>query len=128
MVVRYGDADSLSCSTFRISSQDGNPRCLVSGDGCPLRKVVRMRFIDEVCNLFDVEVLCDIEPVADRVKWEVRYKPTLALGSRSDEVSFIMTPWFTSLEDLDAFLERHIATLRTMVGDDVPAPNMVGWA
>lgn len=87
-----------------------------------------MRYIDEVCNLFDVEILCDIEAIPDRINWDVRYKPTVAIGSRSDEVSFVMTPWFTSLEDLDAFLQRHIATLRAMNGDDVPAPIMVDWA
>ncbi len=86
-----------------------------------------MRFVDEVCNLFDVDVVCDIEAIPDRVNWDVRYKPMIALGSRSEAVSFIMTPLFTSLEELDAFLERHIATLR-MVGDDEPAPCMVDWS
>jgi len=87
-----------------------------------------MRFVDEVCNLFDVDVVCDIEAIPDRVNRNVRYKPMIALGSRSDQVSFIMTPWYASLEELDTFLGRHIATLRQMVGDDVPAPNMVNWS
>ncbi len=86
-----------------------------------------MRFVDEVCNLFDVDVVCDIEAIPDRVNWDVRYKPMIALGSRSDQVSFIMTPWFCDIADLDAFLGQHIVTLRAMEGDDVPAPNMVNW-
>lgn len=87
-----------------------------------------MRFIDEVCNLFDVEILCDIEPIADRINWDVRYRPTVALGSRTDKVSFIMTPWFTSLEELNAFLQWHIGLLRKLDGADTPAPCMIDWS
>ncbi len=86
-----------------------------------------MRFVDEVCNLFDMEVLCDIEPIPDRIEWEVRYKPMIAIGSRSDQVSFIMTPWFTEEAKLEGFLGLHIESLRAIAADDVHAPYMCNW-
>lgn len=87
-----------------------------------------MRFIDEVCNLFDMEVLCDIEPIADRINWEVRYKPTVGIGCRTEEIGFIMTPWFTSLEELNAFCELHVEKFREASKDsEEPAPNATDW-
>jgi hypothetical protein len=100
-----------------------------------------MRFIDEVCNLFDVEILCDIEETEHDplgVDWtglretQTRVKPVVALGSRGELaaglVSFVMTPWFNSLEELNAFLQWHIELLRRMDGADTPAPCMTDWS
>ncbi len=107
-----------------------------------------MRFIDEVCNLYDCEVIVDIEetlvfppkgmpfnlPTADYLKMEpdTHVKPVVAIGSRSDYsaglVSFVMTPFFSTLEELNAFCERHIERFRAIGEDpDAPAPDATEW-
>ena len=99
-----------------------------------------MRFVDEVCNIFDCEVLCDIEEVrtsrpvlvylVSEPEWRV--KPVVAIGSRGDFpaglVSFVMTPFFNTLEELDEFCSRHIEKFRRIGEDpDAPAPDATCW-
>jgi hypothetical protein len=100
-----------------------------------------MRFIDEVCEMFDVEILCDIEETEHDplgVDWtglretETRVTPVIALGCRAEMAAgltgFVMTPWFHDEAKLEGFLGYHIDTLRAMCHDDAPAPNMCDWA
>src|SRR5271170_7832607 len=99
-----------------------------------------MRFIDEVCGMFDVEVLCDIEEVEHDplgVDWtglrepELRVTPVIALGCRAEMaaglVGFVMTPWFHDEAKLEGFLGYHIDRLRELAEEEEPAPNMIGW-
>jgi hypothetical protein len=86
-----------------------------------------MRFIDEVCNLYDCEVLADCEQVEGLIH------SVVSIGSRGSyenvEVSFTMTPRFNSLEELEAFCSRHIEKFRMIAEDpDSPAPDATEWA
>ena len=90
-----------------------------------------MRFIEEVCNLFDVEVLCDIEPVDPANEADVRYNPVIAIGARAELgaglVHYVMTPWFSTEQELDDFLSLHIDSLRMYTETDAPVPNITDW-
>lgn len=107
-----------------------------------------MRFVDEVCNLYECDVICDIEeslvfPPSDtpltlpvdcylKMEPESRVKPVVAIGSRGEYpaglVSFVMTPFFSTLEELDDFCSRHIDRFRSLAQDpDAPAPDATCW-
>jgi hypothetical protein len=100
-----------------------------------------MRYVDEVCNLYDCEVLCDIEETEHDplgVDWTglretvTKVEPVIAIGSRAEMgaglVGFVMTPWFHTLEELDAFCWLHIEKFREIgEKDDEPAPDATGW-
>jgi hypothetical protein len=64
-----------------------------------------------VCQLFDVEVLYNIEAVSDDEN-DFRVRPCVALGEISDYAAgfrgYEITPWFSSEEELDEFCECNI--------------------
>ena len=81
-----------------------------------------MRYIDEVCNLYDCDVLADCEAVEGLIHC------TITIGSRGSyenvEVSFTMTPRFNSMQELEAFCTRHIEKFRMIAEDpEQPAPD-----
>ncbi len=72
------------------------------------------RYINEVCELLDIEVLCDIEEVGDGN--DFRVKPCVALGWYGEPAAGIrygvVTPWFPTEEKLDEFCELNINRFR----------------
>ena len=93
-----------------------------------------MRFIEEVCNLFDVEVLCDIEPVDPANEADVRYNPVIAIGARAELgaglVHYVMTPWFKDETELNYFCERNIEKFRaasTACDEGAAVPDATDW-
>ncbi len=91
-----------------------------------------MRYVDEVCNLFDCEVICDIEPAEPENEESTAIIPMIAIGSRGEYaaglVSFVMTPFFRTMEELEAFCWLHIEKFREIgAKDDEPAPDATGW-
>jgi hypothetical protein len=73
------------------------------------------RFINEVCQLFDITVLCDIEDISDEGE-EFRVKTVVCLGWNSEPDAGIrygtVTPWFANEDELEAFCERNIEAFR----------------
>ena len=69
------------------------------------------RYINTVCQLFDVQVLYDFEAVSDDEN-DFRVRPYVALGEMSNYATefrgYEITPWFPSEEELDEFCERNI--------------------
>jgi hypothetical protein len=93
-----------------------------------------MRFIDEVCNLFDVEVICDIETADPLNEAEVRYNPVVAIGARAEHgaglFGYTMTPWFREMVDLNHFCERNIEKFReasVACDNGAAVPDATGW-
>lgn len=101
-----------------------------------------MRFIDEVCNLYDCDMLCDLQqqsaflhmldlsqPMPDPVDPDALFvKSVVFIGSRAGEISFVMTPVFNSMEELEAFCNRHIERFRSLAENpDAPAPDATEW-
>lgn len=99
-----------------------------------------MRYVDEVCNLFNCEVICNIvekehDPLG--VDWtslretQTIVEPVIAIGSRIEFdtglAGFVMTPWFHELAELNAFCQRHIEKFRDLV-EKQPAPDATSWA
>jgi hypothetical protein len=81
-----------------------------------------MRFVDEVCNLYECDVLADCEQIEGLIH------AVVSIGSRGGyedvEVSFTMTPHFNTLEELNAFCGRHIEKFRMIAEDpEQPAPD-----
>lgn len=72
-------------------------------------------FINEVCSLFDVEILTDVESLSNDEN-DFRVKPVIAIGARAELgaglIGFVMTPWFSTEEELDAFCQRNIEAFR----------------
>jgi hypothetical protein len=72
------------------------------------------RHINEVCELFDIQVLCDIEAVGDGD--DLRVKPCVALGCPGELAAgipyVVVTPWFPTEEELDEFCELNINRFR----------------
>jgi hypothetical protein len=86
-----------------------------------------MRYIDEVCNLFDCEVLYDIEETEQGM-----VNTAVSIGSRAEHaaglIGFIMTPWFHTLDELNAFCCLHIEKFREIgEKEDEPAPDATDW-
>lgn len=71
-----------------------------------------MKFTEEVCGLFDLEVLCDIDPVDPTNEADTRTVSVIAIGARQELgaglVGFTITPWFRTPEELNYFCERNI--------------------
>lgn len=91
-----------------------------------------MRYTNEVCRLFDCDILCDIEVSTGENPEELRVMPLVAIGSRGEYqgglVSFIMTPFFSTMERLDDFCKRHIERFREVAEDqNSPAPDATEW-
>lgn len=72
-------------------------------------------FINEVCNLFDIQVLHDMEPLSDNED-DMSFKSVVAIGWNAEPDAGIrygvVTPWFSTEEELDAFCERNIEAFR----------------
>ena len=84
LVVRYsGDSDvpRVPC-LWSPPRHDWDVAGDVAGDVRTSVVGGEMRFIDEVCNLFDVEILCDIEPIAASLRTCSGVK-SLGAGRRS---------------------------------------------
>lgn len=82
-------------------------------------------FINEVCAMFDISVLTDIE--GDLSDSPIRV--VVALGERAETaaglVGYVMTPWFSTEDELDKFCEQninrfHIAAAECELGAAVP--------
>ena len=98
------------------------------------------RYINEVCALFDVNVIVDIDSnpaaICDGYKIEHRVtnhdaasKPlpiTVALGIDPDLSagirSFVMTKWFSTEEKLDEFCELNINRFRNAAAESNHVP------
>jgi hypothetical protein len=73
------------------------------------------RFVNEVCLMYDVDVLVDLDGL--HLTWNegvalcdgyLGVKVALGVRNESATISKIMTPWFATEEELDEFCERHI--------------------
>ncbi len=91
-----------------------------------------MKFIQEVCEMFDVEVLCDIEPAEPENEESTKIIQVIALGCRAEMGAglwgFTMTPWFSTEQELDDFLGLHIDSLRVHAATVEHVPNITDWA
>ena len=86
------------------------------------------RYINEVCELFDVTVLCDIEEVDGKIR------SVVAIGWNSEPDAGIMygtiTNWFSSEQELDEFCERNIVRFREEAekcNNGAPVPDATEW-
>jgi hypothetical protein len=99
------------------------------------------KFIDQVCNLFDVNVLHDIEIVTKYDEFNSgepmveRVRGTVALGLRAEhsagEVGFVMTNWFNSEDELDEFCEANISRFQIAAAEcenGAPVPDATVWS
>ena len=91
-----------------------------------------MKFIEEVCNLFDVEVLCDIDSAEPENEESTKIVQVIALGCRAEMdaglYGFTMTPWFSTEQELEDFLGLHIESLRVYAATECPVPNITDWS
>jgi hypothetical protein len=102
------------------------------------------RYINEVCSLFNVEVLVDIANDGNALKIEnrcVHHDPgsaplyvVVALGVRSgteEPYSFNMTRWYSTEDELDEFCELNINRFRIAAKDYqencAPVPDATEW-
>jgi hypothetical protein len=73
------------------------------------------RYINEVCELLDIDVLTDIEEVGNESNPKI--KPVVALGWHGEPAAGIrygvVTRWFNNEEELDEFCELNIERFRT---------------
>jgi hypothetical protein len=78
-------------------------------------KLVEIPNVEEVCELLDIGILHDIEPLSNDEE-DYRYKPVVALGQRAEYGAGLMgltvTPWFENYEQLEAFCAKHIDRFR----------------
>lgn len=86
------------------------------------------RYINEVCELFDVTVLCDCEEVDEKIRTVV------AIGWNSEPDAGIrygtITNWFSSEQELDEFCERNIVRFREEAekcNNGAPVPDATEW-
>lgn len=91
------------------------------------------RYINEVCELFDLTVLCDIEAVSDDEN-DFRVKPVIAIGQQSELAAglpgFTLTTWFSTEEELDEFCELNINRFRVAAAEcemGAAVPDATGW-
>lgn len=91
------------------------------------------RYINEVCELFDVTVLCDVEAVSDDEN-DFRVKSCVAIGWNSEPDAGIrygtITNWFSSEQELDEFCERNIVRFREEAekcNNGAPVPDATEW-
>lgn len=74
------------------------------------------RFINEVCGMFDIYVLHDMEPLSNDEN-DFRFKSVVALGWNAEPDAGIrygvVTPWFSTEEELDVFCQRHLEEFKT---------------
>jgi len=94
------------------------------------------RYINEVCELFDIYVLCDIESISDDEHGFLvkPVKPVCALGWHSEPDAGIrygvVTPWFSSEEELDEFCELNINRFRMAAAEcehGAAVPDATEW-
>lgn len=86
------------------------------------------RFVNEVCELFDVQVLCDIEEVDGKIR------SVVAIGWNSEPDAGIrygtISNWFSSEQELDEFCERNIERFReeaVKCDNGAPVPDATEW-
>lgn len=100
------------------------------------------RHINEVCQIFDVEVLVDIanDGVGLCDGYKVSHEDTnhdpstvplqvrVALGTRCSDTVAVMTRWFRSEEELDEFCELNINRFRIAASEvDAVLPDATEW-
>jgi hypothetical protein len=94
-------------------------------------KLADVPFVEEVCSLFDLYILQDIEALSD-AEDETRVKAVLAIGAEAEPEAGLyrctLTPWFGSLEELNAFCEKHIERFRAEADNSDTIPDATEWA
>lgn len=107
----------------RIIKDDGRDMCSECGEeicGCGLEHPA----MHQVIELFDVTVISDLE-------WDM--KPFYALGQRPELSAglrgFHMTPYFNTLDELEAFCRRNLQRFKEIIDADpeAPAPDATNW-
>jgi hypothetical protein len=88
--------------------------------------------VKEVCELFDVNVLSDMESVSDDEN-DPRFKSVYAIGWNGEPDAGIrygtMTGWFDSMELLEDFCKRNIERFRAEAAkDDAAIPDASDWS
>ncbi len=93
-------------------------------------------YVEEVCQMFDVVVLSDIEVTkTDENDVPVKWNSVVALGWHGEPDAGIrygtMTPWFASESELDEFCKRNIDRFRRAAEEcenlDKPVPDASDW-
>lgn len=97
------------------------------------KAVVTHPTIQEVCELLDIQLMIDgvdVAPEGDeqaqmRTVWMLGWPQELNAGIRSGEV----TPWFFTMDELEAFCVRHLEKFRAhaIANPDGPVPDATGW-
>jgi len=91
------------------------------------------RYINEVCQSLDINVLHDVEAVSDEEN-ELCVRACVALGERAEHaaglVGFTVTRWFPTEEELDEFCELNINRFRNAAAEcdnGAPVPDATAW-
>jgi hypothetical protein len=88
------------------------------------------QFTKEVCDLFDISLLSDMEPT-DEMNCSSPWIEVYALGWRSELAAGIragtITEWFNTPEELEQFCQKHIARFRAASEDDGTIPDATDW-
>jgi hypothetical protein len=92
-------------------------------------------YVKEVCELFDVTVLSDLECDEDRHECEVPTLTVYALGWHGEPEAGIrygyMTAWFRTMGELESFCKANIKRFREAskaCEDGAAIPDTSGWA
>jgi len=91
------------------------------------------RYINEVCELFDITVLCDFTVEGEGTDNET-IKPCVALGWNSEPDAGIrygtVTNWFSTEAELDEFCELNINRFRIAAAEcdnGAAVPDATEW-
>lgn len=94
-----------------------------------MKRIQMPPYIGQVCELFDVTVLSDIEGDDDTNPRDV--KSVYALGWNSEPDAGIrygtITGWFHTVEELEDFCRRNIGKFQAAAQEDGPAPDATDW-
>jgi hypothetical protein len=90
-----------------------------------------VKYTKEVCELFDVIVLNDMAALSDDEN-DMQHKTVYALGWHAEPSAGInygiVTNWFDSLEELNAFCKRNIKRFRKWADrEDGIVPDASEW-
>ena len=92
------------------------------------------KFMLEVCGGLDISLLSDIEPLNPDDESDMRVRTCVALGERSELGAglrgYSVTPWFPTMEELEAFCQRHIERFRAAMGaceQGGAVPDATNW-